>query len=493
MPASSVPPAGDDAVVDLVRWARRLRLDDVPDPVLDATKQRLLDMLGAGLAGTQAEGIPELLGVVQAWGGRPVASVFGSESRTSLPLAVLMYAAMARALELDDVHERALLHPTVATGPIALGLAELHEDVDGARVLTALVAAQEVMCRLGLAPEYHVSGPLHRPRGWSYTYQCGILGGALTAALVRGYDEQVTLDALGNAYTALAGNQQAIKEATLAIRAQQGVAAQTAVQSADLAAAGITGPHQVLEGMYGWLTYWQGGSYDRDAVLGDLGERWSVADTSIKPYPVCRITHNAVDATRAVMADNRLTAQDLERLVVHVNSEESWEEVVDPLDRRRRPASPMDAQFSLPFVCATVALHGTVTLDHLTPEAIGSPEVLALAERVEPVLDDGHDQTVGRVIPMPVVVDAHARGQVFSSRSDLPTGHPTRPLGWDGVEAKVRDCARVAASGAGDVDDRAVDQVIATVRDLENVADPGRLMPLLTRARRIPVLARLNA
>jgi 2-methylcitrate dehydratase PrpD len=476
-----------DAMVDIVQWARGLTLDDIPEPLLDATKQRLLDFVGAALAGTQAEGVADLLGVVEAWGGRPQAGVIGSSVRTSLPLAVLVNATVARALELDDVHERALLHPTVATAPIALGLAETERGLDGTRLLTALVAAQEVMCRLGLAPEYHVSGPLHRPRGWSYTYQCGILGGALAAALLRGLDEQHTLDALGNAYTALAGNQQAIKEATLAIRVQQGVAAQTAVQSVDLAAAGITGPHDVLEGMYGWLTYWQGGTYDRDVLVADLGRTWTLAETSIKPYPVCRITHNAVDATRAVMRDNRLTAKDVERLVVHVNSQESWEEVVDPLERRRRPSSPMDAQFSLPFICATVVVHGTVTVEQLGDDAIRDPAVLAVAERVDPVLDEGHDATVGRAIPMPVVVDVHTRGQVFSHRSDLPTGHPSKPLGWGGVEAKVRSCAQAGASPA---DDDSVDQLVAIIRKLESEPRPGRIMSLLSRARRIPVGAR---
>ena len=478
-----------DAMVDLVRWARSLRLQDIPASLVDTTKQRVLDLLGSALAGTQAEGVPELLGLVQGWGGRRLCSVIGSAERTSLPLAVLVNATVGRALELDDVHERALLHPSVATVPVALGIAESEPGVDGGRLLTSLVAAQEVMCRLGLSPEYHVSGPQHRPRGWSYTYQCGILGGALVAALLRGYDESRTLDALGNAYTALAGNQQAIKEATLAIRVQQGLAAQTAVQSADLAGAGITGPHHVLEGMYGWLTYWQGGAYDRGALLDDLGERWMVAETSIKPYPVCRITHNAVDATRAVMDQNGLSADDIDRIVVHVNSQESWEEVVDPLERRRRPTSPMDAQFSLPFICATVALHGTVTLEHLSEEAIGSPAVLALAERVEPVLDDD-PHTVGRAIPMPVVVDVYAGGQVHSSRSDLPYGHPTKPLGWAGVEAKVRDCARWGADAADSPDDQLLDRLLSTVRGLEDERDPGRLMPLLAGARSIPARAR---
>jgi 2-methylcitrate dehydratase PrpD len=471
-----------DAIVDVVEWARALRYEDIPPPVADTVKQRVLDLVAAALAGTRADGVPELVGLVRRWGGRPECGVFGSPMRTSLPLAVLVNATVARSLELDDVHERALLHPTVATAPLGLAVAEQSPEVDGRQLVVALTAAQEMMCRLGLAPEYHVSGPRHRPRGWSYTYQCGILGGALVAALLRAYDQDRTLDALGNAYTALAGNQQAIKEATLAIRVQQGVAAQTAAQSADLAGAGITGPHEVLEGRYGWLTYWQGGAFDRAEVVDGLGERWTIADTSVKPYPVCRITHNAVDATLAVMREAGIGPDEVDRLVVHVNSEESWEEVVDPLERRRRPTSPMDAQFSLPYICATAAARGPITLAHLSEEAIADPGVLAVAERVHPVLDPGFEAVGGRVIPMPVAVDLYTRGgAVFTHTSDVPTGHPRKALGWSGIEAKVRDCARWAGSG----DDGAVEEAITLVRDLENVADPGRLVALLSRARTV--------
>jgi 2-methylcitrate dehydratase PrpD len=471
-----------DAMVDLARWAGRLTLADIPAPVVDGVKRRLLDLVAAALAGTQAEGVPELLRAVDGWGGRPVSSVIGRAEKTSVPHAVLLNATISRALELDDVHEKALLHPTVATAPIALALAEPDSDVDGARVVTALVAAQEVMCRLGLAPEYHIAGPKHRPRGWSFTYQCGALGGALAAALVRGLDADRTLDALGNAYTALAGNQQAIKEATLAIRVQQGVTAQTAVQSADLAALGITGPHEVLEGEYGWLSYWHGGAYDRSVVVGELGERWEVLGASTKPYPVCRITHNTVGATLA--ATDGVAPADIERIVVHVNSQESWDEVVHPLERRRAPTSPMDAQFSLPFIVALAAVRGRVTLAELTDEAIRDPEVLALAQRVEPVLDPGFDRAAGRVIPMPITVDVHLRDrEMRTRRSEFPLGHPGNPMDWPAVAAKVWDCA---AWGTTPADRAVVEELIAAVRSLETDDAPGRLPGLLARAKAVP-------
>lgn len=478
----SVPPRVD-AAAEFVHWATQLRFSDIPDSVIEHTKLHILDLAGAAWAGTQAAGVPELIDVVTAWGGNPQHSIIGARQRTSLPLAVLVNSTVARALELDDVHEKALLHPTVATVPIALGIAETAA-VDGRSLLTALVAAQEFTCRLGLAPEYHVSGPKHRPRGWSFTYQAGILGGTLVGALLRGLDEDHTLDALGNAYTALAGNQQAIQESVLAIRVQQGLAAQTSVQSVQLAEAGITGPHDLLEGTFGWLRFWHGGSYDRDVLVGQLGDRWETAGTSIKPYPVCRITHNAVGATLEAVAGAGVATSDIDRLVVHVNSQESWDEVVHPLDRRRQPSSSMEAQFSLPFACAIAAVHAAVTLEHLTETGVRDPVVVAMAARVDPVLDPGHDTSEGRVIPMPVTVDLHTSdGRIVSRRSVTPLGHPGRPLRWEQVAAKVADCARW---GSAPVDQSAVDEVIASIENLENVQNAAAMMPALSRARAIP-------
>jgi 2-methylcitrate dehydratase PrpD len=261
---------------------------------------------------------------------------------------------------------------------------------------------------------------------------------------------------------------------------QQGVTAQTAVQSADLAALGITGPHEVLEGEYGWLSFWHGGSYDRDVVVADLGSRWESAGASVKPYPVCRITHNTIGATLAA----GVAPEDVERIVVHVNSQESWDEVVHPIERRRRPTSPMDAQFSLPFIVGIVAARGGITLGDLTGDAIRDPRVVAMAERVEPVLDPGFESASGRVIPMPVTVDVHRRdGTVVTRESVHPLGHPDNPLGWSEVEAKVWDCA---AWGPSPADRDVVASLVSAVRGLAEHPSPGELAGLLARAKAVP-------
>jgi 2-methylcitrate dehydratase PrpD len=469
--------AQPDLIERLVRFNGDLRFEDIPHAVTNRLKVHVADVVASALAATSAEGIPELVGLVKHWGGRPEASVVGHDVQVPIPLAALTNAMIARALELDDVHEKALLHPTVAVVPLALAVAEGRGGVSGREFLAAITAAEEITCRLGLAPEYHVAGDQHRPRGWSYTYQCGTFGGTLAAARLLGLDHAKSVDAMGNAYTALAGNQQAVQERVLAIRAQQGVCAQTAAQAALMAEAGITGPRHVLEGLFGWLTFWQDNRYDRDVITDGLGDRWHVEGISIKPYPCCRITHNAINATISTLAREGLRAEDIERLVMHVNSRESWDEVVQPVEQRRVPRSATEAQFSMPFVVAVAAVRGSVTLGDLHGAGLHDSDVLAFAQRVEPVFDEDADVSRGRILPMPVTIDLHSRdGRVFSGTSDFPPGHPNNPMTWDAVVDKLQGCA---AWDAVNVDKQRLDELVARIRNIEQVDDMRDVAHLL--------------
>ena len=466
-----------DAIVPLVRFAHGLRYADIPPAVVDTMKQHVLDVIGAGLAGTAADGIAALVGLVKDWGGKPEASIIGDGTKVPVPLAALANAAMSRALELDDVHEKGLYHPTVAAAPLALCVAEAKGGVSGKDYLAAIIAGEEIPCRMGLSPEYHVAGAKHKPRGWSFTYQCGIMGGALGAGKLLGLSETQLLDAMGNAYTALAGNQQAVQEGVLAIRAQQGLCAQTAAQSAYLAQRGINGPRQVLEGMFGWLTYWHGPTYDRDVLVGELGTRWEVANISIKPYPVCKITHASIYATLGAMSEGHLRPDDVEKITVHVNSRESWDEVVQPVPQRRAPRSSVEAQFCLPFVVAVGAARGNVTLADITPKGIRDPASLAMAQRVHPVMDPDQDVSQGRILPMPATVEIQTKdGRTVTKRCDYAIGHPKNPMSWAQVEEKFMGCAAWAAKPK---DAARLREIVQMVKDLDKVRDMRELARLL--------------
>lgn len=477
VPGTQNSHGSEDAIVPLARFAGTLAFSSIPPFVIEKIKQHILDTLGAALAGIEAEGISEVVRMAKHWGGRPEASVIGDGAKLPVPLAALANATIARALEIEDVHEKALLHPTVSVVPVALALAEGQGGISGAEFLAAVVAAEEVTCRLGLAPEYHVAGEKHKPRKWSYTYQCGTMGGALAAGRLLGLDQDQLLNAVGIAYTALAGNQQAIHEGVLAIRVQQGLCAETSAKAAYFARAGITGPRNVLEGSAGWFNAWQGGAYDRSVLLNDLGERWETANISIKPYPTCKVTHASISAILQAMDEGRLNAEDVESVTVHVNSKESWGVVVHPVEQRRAPRSPVDAQFCLPFLCAAALVKGKVGLQELSAQSIEDREILAMAQRVHPVIDEDQDVSQGRIMPMPATVDIKTKsGRVVTRRCEYPRGHPRNPMSWEELEAKMSDCTEPVRHK---YDQGRLAEVVSMVKELDRVPDVGDLAKLL--------------
>lgn len=477
MTAESEKEAPTDAGTELVRFASRLRFTDIPPSVIARKKDDVLDLVGSAIAGITAEGIPDLCAQVSRWGGRPEASIIGARGvRVPAPLAALCNATMARALELDGVHEKALCHTPVAAIPVALALAEERGGVNGREFLAAIVAGEEIAARLAFGPHYDVAGPKHKPRGWSFNYQAGTLGGAVAAGKILGLDEEKLHDTFGNAYTALAGNQQAVQEGVLAVRVQQGLCAQTSAQSACFARANISGPRRSLEGKFGWLTFWHGDAYDRLQVVGELGSRWESANVSIKPYPTCKVTHPAIIATIQAVKDAGISHDQVERLTVHVNSQETWEIVVHPVEHRRAPANPIDAQFCLPFLCAVALINGTVTVQDLDEKGIRDPQTLAMAQRVHPVIDEQADISQGRIMPVPVTVDLLMKdGRTITRRCDYPVGHPSNPMTAVQLEAKFRDCAAVS----GYFSDGRLAELLDVIRNLEQVPDVAALSRLL--------------
>lgn len=429
--------ADEDVAVEVARVVASARYADVAAQDVLAAKKLILDVLCAGVAGSQEPGCTELLTLMREFGGAAQATVIGGD-KLPLPAAVSVNGTMCRALELDDVSEQALIHTTASVVPAALAAAEyLTEPVDGKRLITAVAVGVDVANRLSLAPNHAMDGPNYRPRGMSYTYQIGTFAAAAAVASLWGFDEQTTLHAFGLAYSQAAGNQQCLLDGALSVRVQQGLSASSGVLAALLAQRGITGATSPLEGKFGYYRVYCADDYDRAAVLKELGQRYTVGDVSIKPYPCCKFTHTAIAAAIAAREDPRFDVNEIERVVVHVDNQEYYNVVCDPLPAKQHPTSTVEAQFSMPYTVAVALLNGGIKLSDFLEPIIADPARQALARKVFP--DLGEPQFTTRMLPTPSRVEVVLRdGTVIDSRRDVAPGHPRDPLSWEQLEVKVR-------------------------------------------------------
>ncbi len=108
----------------LARNICETRYEDLPTPVVAATKKSILDAVGVTLAaGTLGEGCKPFVDLAIAQGGKPESTIIGFGARVPAAMAAFANGAMAHALDFEDAHLGALMHPNAATIPAALAMA----------------------------------------------------------------------------------------------------------------------------------------------------------------------------------------------------------------------------------------------------------------------------------------------------------------------------------------------------------------------------------
>ena len=210
----------------------------------------------------------------------------------SLWTALLANGAVGNIFEMDDIHRIAILHPGPVVVPAALAAAE-HAGSDAPALLEAIVRGYEAMIRVGQA-----LGPAHY-RFWHNTATCGPFGAAAAAGALFGLTDAQQIDAFGNAGTQAAGLWQVRMEPGMGKQLHNGRAAHAGVLAADLARHGLTGARQILEGPLGFFAAMCPDG-DVTKILDDPAGEWKLFDTGFKPWPACRHTHAAIDATLAL-------------------------------------------------------------------------------------------------------------------------------------------------------------------------------------------------
>lgn len=429
----------EDFAAVLARFACGLRLEGLPASVVDAAKINLFDTLACAAAGSGAPGVAEARDLAREWGGKGQATILGFGDAVPAHHAAWVNGTMAHARDYDDTHDAAVLHAGVSVVPAALAAAELRGGVSGPDLLAAISAGLETICRLGVATRVSLI-----ESGYMYTPLFGHFAATVAAGRVLGLDEAQMVNAIGIAYSQVAGNHQVTRDGALTKRMQPGFAAQSALISVQLALRQVRGTQATFEGADGFLRVYLHDRCDRDALRDGLGERFEFTQLSYKPYPCCRLNHTAIDAALALRDDSGLRPDQIERVRVGVNKQ-AYEAVCTPIDVRKAPRTVVHAQFSIPYTVASAFVDGGVYLSHFDLPSLAREDILTLAQRIDPYVDDEIEREWGRsVSPAQVHVEMHD-GTTRSRRIDLPLGHPDRPMTGAALKTKARDCFRTAA------------------------------------------------
>jgi len=458
----------------LINYATSVRYEDLPREVVLTAKRIIMNTFGAILGGSGAQGVKEIAGLVKKWGGKQESSVFLYSFKVPAHEAVLVNATMARALDFDEYNLQTGMHTGATVVPVALGAAELCGKVTGRELVTAVVVGVEIMCRMRLVPDFCIG-----VSGWTGEVYGGF-GGAITASKVMGLSRDEMRHALGLAYSQAAGNAQTIYDGALATRLQQGFSARAGLFSTILAANGITGAHDLLEGRAGFYpVYYRGMDYDVSRLLDGLGEKYEFLNMATKPYPCCGFLMAPIENVIEMMRVNKLHEQDISKVMARVN-QRMYNTVCAPLETRYRPKTVADAMFSLPYVVATVLLRGDVLVEDFSGEAIKDPARLTIADRVEIGVDEGIEQEskeLNLALSLHELELETKCGQRFSQKMYHAKGFPQKPMTMEDFTEKARKCARYAVKP---FPESRVVELKEVVAHLEEQRDTGSLTELLS-------------
>ena len=435
----------------------------VPPVARDAAKTFLFDSIGVALAGASVSESTLVLEAVSGWGqvalGGTGAHVWGSPSVWPAPTAALINAFHIHNQEFDCVHERAVVHPMAVILAAMMAGAERQQNVSGTKFLAALAIAVDVATVIGMTATEPIR--FFRPA------QCGCLGAVAGLAYLEGLDEVGIKNALGLAYSQLAGTMQAHIEGTPTLALQVAFAARAAVCAIDLAKLGFRAPHDVLDGRYGYFALIENGAADT-ASFRDLGVVWQITRVSHKPYPTGRAAQGGIAGLIGLMKQHGFQAQDVASVVL------SAPPLIRQLvDRPYKIDMTVNyARLCLPYLLALTLRDGSVGLRSYTESNLRDTELAALAKRV--LIESDGNTDLNALAPQRLTVGLND-GRSFSTTMPQVYGSPDAPMTAEAQRAKFSACCRAAPQPLAEVQ---IEQLINAIQNIESLQDVSDLVAM---------------
>jgi 2-methylcitrate dehydratase PrpD len=430
-----------------------------PPPARAVAGRAVLDTIGVALAGAVEPAARAVQGVVKESHGP--CTLLGLASRASASDAALANGTAAHALDYDDMCFISLAHPSAPLVAAALAAAEAA-GASGRSLLDAYVVGFEIEARLGRA-----MNPRHYQRGWHCTSTLGTIGAAAAAARLLGLDES----ACGHALAIAASQASGLKEnfGTMVKPLHAGLAARNGILAAQLARCGMTASAAAIEGPQGFLAAMDSEHASLSEYAADLGSRWEIVDTGItvKLYPSCAGTHPTLDALLDLRRCERFAAGDVESIDVGVDA------IVPTILIYDRPATGLEAKFSMPFCAAAAIVDGRVGIDTFDAAKLADPAIAAMQSRVTMQVDPTLDSSAPALTQARVTVRLKD-GRVLRASANGARGYPAHPASSDELAAKFVACAsRVLPEAQARV-------ALKMISELESVADVRAVTAHLT-------------
>ncbi len=394
--------------------ACKLTYQDLPDAVVHQAKRTLVDTMGCALGGFHAE--PSIIArrLASRVTSSTAARILGTKDATAPDLAGFANGVMVRYLDYNDSYfSPGGGHPSDMI-PAILALAE-PLGCDGRTVITAIVLAYEVFCRLS---DEVVAGDL----GWDQGI-FSVIGAACGAGKVLGLDQQAMSHAISLAVVPnlpLAVTR--VGELSMWKGCAAACASRAGIFAAQLAHEGMTGPAEPFEGPRG---LWEQ-AIGQPVTLQQLGggrEPFRITATSFKFFP--SQIHTQAPIALALELRPRVTPSDIAALRIRTYHTAVRSAATDP--HKWDPQTRETADHSIPYLVATAFHDGAVTPASFASDHIQNPILRGLISKMTIEEDPDFTRRFPEELNCRMEVTTRS-GQRLTAETAYPKGHRHNPL-----------------------------------------------------------------
>ena len=454
-----------NATQRLALFAVDLSYRQIPTEVIERSKACILDTLAVSFYGSTKPWSRTTSGFIRESGLRGHSTVLGARFSAQPAQATLANGVMAHAFELDNVRQPgAGVHPGATAFLPAFAMAE-EKKADGISLLTAFVAACEVMSRIGVA-----AGNSLERRGFHAPGLTGTFGGAIAAGKLIKLNQAKMVNALGIAASYSGGliEFSRCQEGAMIKRLHLGKAGEGGVTAALLASRGFAGPESILEGKFGFCQTFSD-SPKLDYLTHRLGREFETMNIAIKRC-ACHINaHAPIEALEKLRSEFHFNPEDIREITVGGIEKLVTHHAI------YKPKDLMMAQYSIPF-CVALALYCDPTDPESFDEAkLKDRKILAMMRKVRLKIDHEIEQKGwDRAARVSVTLKNKRRHSALIVHFK---GTPGNPMSQSEVEDKARKLTRTLLAP------RKLDRLVEAVNQLEKIDDVSSIGALLRSAR----------
>ena len=417
----------------LVEFCLSADFDAIPESVIKVQKSALIDAVSVMVCATRLEpSCRKIIDFAKRYSGDGRSTLFAAEAKLSAPMAALANGCLAHAMDFEDSHDTAFVHSNAVSIPALLAVAEEQGGVSGKALITSMVVASEITCRLSMAVKEDLL-----PYGWYMPPVHGAMGAVFGVAKMMGLKREQLLDAIAilmNTYTC---SGEVVNSRVSVIRlVRDGFAAKAAVEACLMAREGVKARFDTpLEGTKGFYAAYAGNRYFPERVTEGLGSVWESGNISFKPWPCCRATHATIGALMDLMKKPGVSRESIAG--IHLRVSEIMRMVLEESEIKYHPQSVMNAKMSIPFAVGLLLADGEITLSSFSQERLSDEAVLAGGSLVTYEYDPELDRDNAQKVIMTITLKD---GTVYTRTVEHALGSIEHPMAEKDIYKKYRDC-----------------------------------------------------